>query len=620
MTGDNRSGQDSGCPPKSGETERTPADSGEVIRAGVPGGAGRPGAGTERPSVDPSDIIRAGVMPPVSQATAGNDIVLNGQRYSIISSIAASGEAESYLMQKDNRKLVLKLYYPRFAPGDEVVKTLKGLQHPHIIGLMDCGYYQNRFFEVREYAEGGSLEGQLPVKDLNLLKQLIAQILDGLDFCHRNRIIHRDIKPQNLFFRAADRSTLAIGDFGISTALTEGFSKKLTGLARTAIYAAPEVFQSIGGKTVVDAGVDYYALGITLIHLWTGTEPFEGLGEFGMMRMKIEGRVDVPEDLPEELRQLVKGLITVEPPKRWGYEQVSKWLSGEQVAVHHGEYRPGYGEFVFGVVKGESIVVSDAAELADWMDEYPEIGKTHLYRKSVSRWVERVNPGLFSELESIVDDEYPKDQAAGLTKAVYVLDPERAFRGVDGGSYASEEELADCLEKNFHHYQTDLKKPGAPLYLFLDARGYRDEADRFRNLFKSVSPRGALNSLILTFQGRDTFVIGQYRVSKPQELLTLDRRTRTELAKYLRELDSKLSIWIQSFPELKDSIDRWRSLDRFDDATFRYALQGGLEFQGEIATDISQVKKLLKKYPRTFDREEANYWLKNYMNTSLSDI
>lgn len=569
---------------------------------------------------DSSQIISAGVQASPAQPSIANEIILNDERYLTLKFITASGEAETFLMQKGDKKSVLKLYYPHFTPRKEVVEILKGLKHPDIVELVDYGDYQNRFFEVMEYAEGGSLDGILPIKDTKVLKQLIAQIVNALDYCHSHRIIHRDIKPQNLFLRRSHSTDIAVGDFGISTALVEGFSKKLTGQARTTIYAAPELFQSIGGKTVIDKEVDYYSLGITLLHIWTGKEPFEDLGEFGMMRIKIEGRVGVPDDLPEEFKHLIKGLITVEPSKRWGYDEVQRWSRGENVTVHYRTYKPEYKEFVFGVIKGEQVVVSDPTDLADLMDQYPDTGTRLLYKKGISKWVEQVAVGIFAEIENIIDDEYPRDQTAGLTKAIYVLDPDRPFKGINGGFCSTKEEIADCLERNFSHYERDLQNSSSPLYLFLEARGYKEDADKFRRLFKTASPKAALNTLILFLQGKDTFVIGTYRILKPKELPTVDTETKIKLIRDLADLESKLSIWIQAFPDLKDTIDKWRSLKRFDETTFRYALREGFEFQREVAKDISQFKQLLKKYLKDFDSKEANYWLKNYMNASLNEI
>lgn len=588
----------------------TRQDSDQIVRAGVEDM-------TVRAS---SEIIPAGVQGPTVITSDAAEILLNQERYLAPKFMTASGEAEVYLVEKDGKSLVLKLYYSRFTPKMEIVANLKGLKHADIIELMDYGYYQNRFFEIMEYAEGGSLDEALPIRETKVLKQVVAETLNAFDYCHNHGIIHRDIKPQNLFFRMADKTDLALGDFGISTALVEGFSKKLSVQARTTIYAAPEIHLGAGGKTIIDCKVDYYSLGISLIHLWTGKEPFEGLGEYGIMRVKIEGRVDIPDDLPAEFKHLIKGLLTIEPPKRWGYEEVQKWLKGEKVDVYYRTYKPEYKEFVFGVIKGEQIVVSDPADLADLMDKHPDTGIRLLYKKGLSRWIEQVNVGVFAEIENIVDDEYPRDQTAGLTKAIYLLDPDRPFRGVDGRSYATRDELADCLERSFDHYEKELQSASAPFYLFLEARGYKEEADKFRKLFKTASSRAALNTLILFLQGEEALVIGDYRIQKPEELSSVDSRTRARLVKDLADPDSKLSIWMLAFPDLKDGINRWRSLKRFDETSLRYALKEGFVHAGANARNTKQLKQLLKEQPRDLDWKEANYWLKNYVNASMNEL
>jgi len=564
-------------------------------------------------------VISSGVKSSFIQPSVGTELILGGECYPILKFLAASGEAEVFLAEKNGQKLVVKLYYASFAPKEEVLEKLKSVKHPDIIELLDYGYYQNRFYEVMKYAEGGSLYDVLPIKDVNLLKEVVEEVVNALNYCHEHGIIHRDIKPQNIFFQKLGNKDVAIGDFGISSALHEGFSKRLTKQARTTVYAAPEVFQNVEGKTIIGREVDYYSLGITLVHLWSGREPFEGMGEYAIMRAKIDGNVEIPDDLPTDFKHLVRGLITIEPAKRWGYEEVQRWLRGESVEVHYETYKPQYEKFLFGTIQGEQLLVSNPIDMAELMDKYPEIGIKHLYKKGLSQWVKN-NPGLYSQLESIVEDEYPRDHTAGLIKAIYVLDPERPFKGIDGKRYSSGEEIAECLERNFSHYEKDLCNANAPFYLFLEARGYEQEANRFRKLFKDVKPKAALNAVILLMQGGDTFVTGKYRIHRPEELLNVDNDTKLQLIKDLADTESKLSIWIQAFPELKDSIDKWRSLGRFDERTFRYAIGAGVEWQGEAAKDPDQLKQLLAKHPEHFDYQEANYWLNNYMNASLNEL
>lgn len=356
---------------------------------------------------DPSSIIPAWVdifIPP------GSNIVLNYKTYKILRKITRpgeSGEADVYLIENEVQKYVLKCYHhPSFKPKDETLKELKGITHKNIITLIDYGYYdygyERRFFEILEYAEGGSILDQtldgnyryIPIKDIKRLKEIVKEVVNALEFCHSKRIIHRDIKPQNIFFSKPNGTDLKIGDFGISSVLDEGLSKRLTSRERTEIYAAPELYQGTGEKTILSKEVDYYALGITLIHIFSGEEPFNGLSPFEIMNIKCDGKVDIPDDAPDELKTLIKGLITVDPKKRWGYDEVQKWLNGEYVPVYYKTGGVRYSDFHFGVIDGEEIVVNDPAELARLMEKYPEKGKKHLYKGTIAKWLEGVNQSL----------------------------------------------------------------------------------------------------------------------------------------------------------------------------------------------------------------------------------
>jgi hypothetical protein len=270
---------------------------------------------------------------------------------------------------------------------------------------------------------------------------------------------------------------------------------------------------------------------------------------------------------------------------------------------------------------------SDPATLADLMEAHPDLGIRHLYRKAISRWLEPVNQYLFTMIESIVEEEYPRDQQAGLIKAIYLLDPERPFRGVDGGSYGTPDEIAECLERHFDHYEKELQNPTAPLYLYLEARGYKEEADRFRDLFKKTKPpKAALNSLILSLQSAaagPVLKLGDFVATEPREILVAERSIQERVARDLAEPYSKVSLWLQGFSHLKESVDRYRALRRYEPEHLRYAFQEGFLLKGKVVRDSEELKALLRVYPETLEPDEVprlNEWLKNYLDTSLNRI
>lgn len=615
-------------------------DDGGIISSGVTSN------GTIR---DRLPIIPSGVFEPLSQQahiiSAGigdvpdTEIVLNNKKYKILQLIhSLSGEAELYLVEKENQKYILKCYYPNFKPKESILSELKEMHHPDIVELIDYGYYGNKFFEVMEYAQGGSFmdvaqDGTykyIPVKDINRIKLIVKEISNAFYFCHSKGIIHRDIKPENIFFRNLDGTDIIIGDFGISSALDEGLSNHMTGQARTEIYAAPELYQSISGKTIISNEVDYYALGITLIHIWSGEEPFKELSPYAIMKVKCDSKVDIPDDMPEELETLTKGLITVEPSKRWGYEEIQKWLSNEYVPVY---YKTGvetrYSDFHFGIIGGEDIVVNDPVELTKLLEKYPDIGKKHLYKGTIAKWV-IVNQAFYIGIVGIVEDEYPQDQDAGLIKATYLLNPYKNFKTDSGVECKTAEDAGDAFEKEEVVYRNVLtQKENCEFYLYLEARGFKSEVETFRKYAKTFGSDKAFNTIILELQGKDKFKIDNLVFYKPEDLFLTDESIKDKLVRLLKDPDSKLSIWLEQFPDLKNNIDKWRKLGRYNNVTLSYALEekSPFHFKKDLAYHIAEFENLFAKYisderfliemttPNSPFVEEADFWLKNYLTT-----
>ena len=623
------------------ETKKTIRDDGSI----TPSGVTPSGTGTQK---DTQPVISSGIAPgtPPSQiissgmSTPGSKIVLNDENYKILKVIAKStGEAEIYLAEKENQKYVFKYYFPNFKPKDSLLKQLKGLHHDDIVGLIDYGYYKDRFFEILEYAEGGILmeiqeDGKykyIPLKDINRIRQIVKETVNALHWCHSKGIIHRDLKPENIFFKNPDGTDILIGDFGISSMLDEGLSKHMTGQARTEIYAAPELYQSIGGKTIISKEVDYYALGITLIFVWQAKDPFEELSPHAIMRIKLEGKVYIPEEMPEELKNLIKGLITVEPSKRWGYEEVQKWLKGEYVPVYYRVVETKYPDFHFGAIGGEDIVINDPEELAKVLEKYPEQGKKHLYKGTIQRWVENVDQSLYVETRGIVEDDYPQDQDAGLIKAVYILDPIKNYKTFAGVECRTAEEIGDAIERESSYYRSLLtQKKNADLFLFLEARGSKSEADTFRKYAQTFNPERAFNTIVLELQDKDKFKIDNLVFFKPEDLLVAEDDIKSKLVKLLTNSDSKFSIWLEQFPHLKSNINKWRDLGRHNIITLAYALDEKSPFAAldEKIYNLDQFKTFFAKHitdkdlisemttPNSVFVVEVDFWLKNYQGSS----
>lgn len=520
----------------------------------------------------------------------GVSLKLGRREFSILSPMPGnSGESELFLVERDGRRFVLKYYFPRIQPRPDIVESLAGLRHPHIASPVEYGVLAGRFFEVLEYAEGGSLLSRMPVRDPEALRLIASQVVEALAYCHARGIIHRDIKPENILLSHPSGWNIVVTDFGIATMLRGDLTRHLTSQAFTFGYAAPELY-GYGGRVYVGKEVDYYALGMTLIHLWEGRNPFEGLSGYAISNLTTTGNIRIPRDLPPELSALVRGLTALDYRSRWGRDEVEAWCAGREMPVRsirdvspadpgHGEELPrGAGSFGnamsprgsgvpveagsaagggrtgsgrpqvsfrFDTVDGREIEAATPRELASLLERFPEMGTKHLYRGTLARWLFAADAPLFQRITDLVELEYPENREAGLKKAIYLLDPDRQFVSRGGVVCGTPEEIGTALETEAEFYAEELaSNPASELYLFLEARGFSAAAGLFRSCFASHPPLYALHLVVILLQDESVFRLGTWRAERERDFSSAPEPIRRKLLEMLLEPDSKLLVWL----------------------------------------------------------------------------
>ncbi len=158
----------------------------------------------------------------------------------------------------------------------KVIEKIKDSPKDRIVKIYDFGNYDEQDFEVMEYAEGGTLEEYLKssgaIHDTTKIKNIVKMVVEGLEQLHgEHKVIYQDLKPENIYFRDAKKTSLVLADFGISS-IMKGYDKEVEVTASiTDLYAAPELaHKGNRNEVMVTPPVDYFALGITMFELWLG--------------------------------------------------------------------------------------------------------------------------------------------------------------------------------------------------------------------------------------------------------------------------------------------------------------------------------------------------------------
>ncbi len=199
--------------------------------------------------------------------------------YRVISLIGRGGFAEVYLGEHVYLKTraAIKVLQTRLAKEDREgflteARTIAHLQHDHIVSVLEFGVESNVPFLVMEYAPHGTLRRRhsrgIPLA-LERIVPYVKQIADALHYAHERRLIHRDVKPENMLLGGNDEVLLS--DFGIALVVRSSLFQEKEEVAGTVSYMAPEQLQ---GKP--RPASDQYGLGVVVYEWLCGDRPFLG--------------------------------------------------------------------------------------------------------------------------------------------------------------------------------------------------------------------------------------------------------------------------------------------------------------------------------------------------------
>jgi serine/threonine-protein kinase len=275
--------------------------------------------------------------------------------YRIDELIARSGMASIFraIDLNDGKQVGIKLPHPEMECDPMLFDRFRReieigvkLNHPGVMKVFD-GEKRSRVYMVMEWVEGKLLrrmmgpQHKLPV---DRAVYLTVQVLQALDYIHKNGVVHRDLKPENIMVDADDHIKLI--DFGIAG--NEGSRRltfaKLSNVMGTPDYISPEQVKGKRG----DGRADLYAVGVMLYEMLTGKMPFEGPNQLAIMNERLLNNPVPPREvdptITPELQEIIYRAMERDPAKRY----------------------PTAREFIHDLEHQNEVGVADREELRDW--------------------------------------------------------------------------------------------------------------------------------------------------------------------------------------------------------------------------------------------------------------
>jgi tetratricopeptide (TPR) repeat protein len=293
------------------------------------------------------------VTPPGTDAAASSPLtetgiefsagtIVNG-RYEIVRLIGFGGMGAVYEANDKEleRKVAIKVIRKELAQDPEILKRFKQelllarqVSHRNVVRIYDLGEYEGTKYISMDYVHGRELgyliaeSGSVPP---NRAATIALQICKGLEAAHNERVIHRDLKPQNIVVDGNDR--VYIMDFGIARSMEQSGLTQTGAVVGTLEYMAPEQAK---GETIDERG-DLYAFGLIFYEMLTGQRAFKGETALGSLYRRTRERPlppgQVNPSVPAPLSAIVNKCL--EPDKAKRYQSAAEIVQDLDVWLGH---------------------------------------------------------------------------------------------------------------------------------------------------------------------------------------------------------------------------------------------------------------------------------------------
>ena len=248
-------------------------------------------------------------------------------RYEVLKRVGSGGMADVYMAKdhKLNRNVAVKVLKTEYVEDEKFLKKFETeaqavarLSHPNIVNIYDVGIEDGINYIVMELAEGITLKEYIRKKGYLSPKETVeisTQIASAISHAHKNHIIHRDIKPQNIL--VSDTGIIKVTDFGIAKATSSNTVTSTATAMGSVHYISPE--QAKG--RFCDEKSDIYSLGITMYEMVTGHVPFDHENGVTIALMHLQNEITPPsqirDGIPDSLEKIILKCTMKKPEERY---------------------------------------------------------------------------------------------------------------------------------------------------------------------------------------------------------------------------------------------------------------------------------------------------------------
>jgi len=289
------------------------------------------------------------------------------------------------------------------------IKILKNIRHKNIIQLFDIMESKTNLYFVMEYCKGGELFDYI-VKNKRLKEneacKFFQQIINGVEYLHKQGIIHRDLKPENLLLDY--NNNIKISDFGLSTFFTK--NHYLQTACGTPSYAPPEMLE---GLQYNGEASDIWSCGIILYAMLCGTLPFTESKEEIIVRKIKTHDYSIPKYLSNEAQDMLNHILKINPEERFTIEGIKKhpWFNLIEPHLIKGislnEIKIPVDENILEIVKNFGF---DKEECRNLLLKNKFCSLTSIYYLCLKKYIREGGKSI-SDLESDLFEQYINDPA-----------------------------------------------------------------------------------------------------------------------------------------------------------------------------------------------------------------